>query len=55
MKLKENWAVDMSDQELIDYSTELFEFMSGHLDDEDIEVLNELLEVERVLTLQEGM
>lgn len=30
-------------------SVRLFEFLSGHLDDEDIEILNELLEIERSL------
>ena len=40
--------------ELAKESTQLFESLSNHLDGDDIEVLNELLEIERELTLREG-
>lgn len=53
MKLKSNY-IKLPDTKLIAYSGKLFEFLSSHLDDKDIEVLNELLEVERELTLREN-
>lgn len=43
----------MTNEELLRKSAELFESLSNHLDDEDIETLNELLELERELTLRE--
>jgi predicted house-cleaning noncanonical NTP pyrophosphatase (MazG superfamily) len=53
-KNKKIIKIKTTNEKLSEKSNKLFESLSNHLDDEDIEILNKLLEIERELTLREN-